>query len=217
MTDAKICGITTPEAMTAAIEGGARFVGLVFYPKSPRAVDIEIATYLARYVPTGVRAVGLFVDPDDETLERTLSNVQLDMVQLHGHESPGRIAEIKHKFGIQVIKAISIENKHDLEQVPGYEVAADHIMFDAKPADPDSLPGGNGLTFDWNILKGMATKHPWFLAGGLTPDNVHEAIAHLSPDIVDVSSGVESAPGVKDAAKIAAFLDAVKQADAKAA
>lgn len=217
MTDAKICGITTPEAMTAAIDGGARFVGLVFYPKSPRFVDIEVATYLARYVPTGVRAVGLFVDPDDETLERTLSNVQLDMIQLHGHESPGRVAEIKHKFGLQVIKAMSVASPQDLEKVPGYEVAADHLMFDAKPQASDSLPGGNGLAFDWNILKGMETKHPWFLAGGLTPENILEAITKLSPDIVDVSSGVESKPGVKDTAKIAAFLEAVRQADAKAA
>lgn len=212
MTDAKICGIKTPEAMTAAIDGGARFVGLVFYPKSPRAVDIEVASYLARYVPTGVRAVGLFVDPDDETLERTLSGVQLNMIQLHGHESPGRIAEIKHRFGLQIIKAISISDTKDLDHVPGFEAAADHLMFDAKPRPDDTLPGGNGLPFDWEILKGFETQHPWFLAGGLNADNVGEAIERLNPDIVDVSSGVESEPGIKDPAKIKAFLAAVKQA-----
>lgn len=209
MTDVKICGISTPEAMTAAIEGGARFVGLVFYRKSPRFVDIEIAGYLGRYVPTGVRSVGLFVDPTDEDLERTLSGVQLDMIQLHGHESPGRVAEIKHRFGVQIIKAIPIGEPKDLEKVEGYEAAADHIMFDSKPSPTDTLPGGNGLPFDWRLLQGFETKHPWFLAGGLNIDNVQDAIELLDPDVIDISSGVEDAKGVKNPLKIKAFLEKV--------
>ncbi|MEM6781190.1 MAG: phosphoribosylanthranilate isomerase [Pseudomonadota bacterium] len=212
MTDVKICGINEPESMTAAIEGGARFVGLVFYPKSPRYVDIEVAGYLGRYVPTGVRSVGLFVNPTDEELERTVSGVQLDIIQLHGSESPGRIAEIKQKFGLQVIKSMPIANKEDLESVPGFEVAADYLMFDARPAPEDELPGGNGLPFDWTILEGFSSSRPWFLAGGLTAENVKEAIDLLGPDIVDVSSGVEDEPGVKSINKIKAFLEAVKQA-----
>lgn len=212
MSDVKICGITDPESLTAAVESGARFIGFVFFEKSPRHLDLEVAGYLAKYVPTAVRAVGLFVDPTDEDLERTLSSVQLDMIQLHGHESPGRLAEIKQKFGLPLIKAIAISEKEDLEKVPGYEVTADFIMFDAKPSPTDTLPGGNGLPFDWTILEGYKGIRPWFLAGGLNPDNVAEAIQKLEPDAVDVSSGVESAPGKKDLDKIRAFLNAVKQA-----
>lgn len=211
MSDVKICGISTPDAMTAAIEGGARYVGLVFYPKSPRNVDLEIAGYLARYVPTTVRSVGLFVDPSNEQLERVISSVQLDMIQLHGHESAGRVAEIKSKFGLPIIKALPVSQKSDLDQVEGYEVSADMMLFDAKPAPDDDLPGGNGLAFDWAILKEYQGKKPWFLAGGLTPDNVREAITLLSPPAVDVSSGVENETGVKDIEKIKLFLNASKK------
>lgn len=206
MTDVKICGITDPESMTAAVENGVRFVGLVFYKPSPRNLDWEIATYLARYVPTGVRTVGLFVDPSDEEIEKITNTVQLDMLQLHGNESPGRVAEIKKKFGIQIIKAIKIAQKQDLEIVPGYEVSADWLMFDAKPAPQDKLPGGNGLPFDWTILQDFKSKCPWMLAGGLNTDNVQEAIQLLNPEAVDVSSGVESQPGKKDPEAIKTFL-----------
>lgn len=210
MTDVKICGISTPDAMTAAIENGARYVGLVFYPKSPRHVDWEVAGYLSRYVPTTVRSVGLFVDPSDEELERTISSVQLDMIQLHGSESPERVVEIKSKFGLQITKALPIANKTDLDSVKGYEVSADMMLFDAKPTPEDDLPGGNGLPFDWAVLEGYQGKKPWFLAGGLNPDNIAEAITLLNPPAVDVSSGVESDLGIKDADKISAFLNAVK-------
>ena len=141
MTEVKICGITDPEAMTAAIEGGARFVGLVFYEKSPRHVDLEVAGYLGRYVPTGVRSVGLFVDPDDEQLERVVSSVQLDMIQLHGKESPGRLADIKKRFGLPLIKAMAVSNAEDLEKVPGYEATADWLLFDAPPFIPPASGG----------------------------------------------------------------------------
>lgn len=234
MTDAKICGLSTPDAVTAAIEGGARLVGFVFYPPSPRHVELETAAYLAQYIPKDVHSVGLFVDPSDEDIETTLKTVPLAVLQLHGSESPGRVAEIKSKFGLQIIKALSVSSKSDLDLVPGYEAAADFLMFDAKPdnqiirgtdnqnaeesdhpiirSSDHPLPGGNGLRFDWTILDGFTSTRPWILAGGLTPENVREAIQRLDPDIVDVSSGVESEPGIKDPAKIRAFLEAVKQA-----
>jgi phosphoribosylanthranilate isomerase len=210
MTDVKICGISTPEAMTAAIDGGARFVGLVFYPKSPRAVSLEVAAYLASYVPHDVRIVGLFVDPTDELLRTTLDTVRLDMLQLHGTESPGRVAEIKTAFGVPVMKAISVASADDLQMVPGYEAAADWLLFDARAPADAAIPGGNGLPFDWTILKDFSASRPWMLAGGLTSENVSAALAVLEPDALDVSSGVESAPGIKDPAKIRAFLAAVQ-------
>ncbi len=210
MTGVKICGIKTPEAMTAAIKGGARFVGLVFYEPSPRFVDLETAKYLASYVPADIYRVGLFVDPDDETLQKTLNEVPLDMIQLHGHESPGRIAEIKAAFSLPVIKAISISDKEDLDKVPGFEAAADWLMFDAKS-------GGSGESFDWTVLQQFLDenplKKPWFLAGGLTEENINAALEALSPSALDVSSGVESQRGVKDPAKIKAFLNAATRDD----
>lgn len=205
MVDTKICGIKTPEALTAAIEGGARYVGFVFHPASPRNIDPEIAAYLARYVPTTVRSVGLFVNPEDALLEQVISTVQLDMLQLHGSESPGRIAAIKSKFGLPIIKAIGISYSSDLEKLPGFEAAADMILLDNKA-------GGSGEAFDWALLEGIKISKPWFLAGGLTPENIAEAIKLLHPPAVDVSSGVESIRGIKDEAKIRAFLKAVKDA-----
>ncbi len=208
MTDVKICGITTPEAMTAAIDGGARFAGLVFHAPSPRFVETEIAGYLARYVPTGVRTVGLFVDPDNAALEDVLNTVQLDMIQLHGHESPGRVSEIKTAFGMPVIKALPVSGESDLEKVPGYEAAADWLMFDAKS-------GGSGETFDWSILQQYLQESPlskpWFLAGGLHAENITAALDVLSPSALDISSGVESSRGVKDPEKIRTFLTKAAQ------
>ena len=209
MTDVKICGLKDPENLSAAIEAGARFVGLVFYPPSPRNVSFDTAWNLARAVPTGVRSVGLFVNPDNEQLERILTGVQLDMVQLHGDESPGRINEIKEHFSMPVIKAIRVRDESDLEDVEGYEAAADWLLFDARPENA-SLPGGTGESFDWNILKGREFKKPWMLSGGLHESNVKEALSILKPNAVDISSGVESAKGVKDAKKIKGFIEAVK-------
>lgn len=207
MTDVKICGLKTPEALTAAIEGGARFVGFVFYPPSPRFTGPSVASYLASFVPPDVRIVGLFVDPSDEELETVLREVRLDMLQLHGNESPGRLTEIKKKFGLPLIKAINIAAKSDLEGVPGFEASADWILFDTKG---DSLPGGNGIPFDWTLLQDYCSKNPpqkpWMLAGGLTAENIPAALEILSPDALDVSSGVETAPGQKDAEKIKTFL-----------
>lgn len=204
-TKVKICGINSPEAMTAALENGADFVGLVFHPASPRYVEIEVATYLASYVPDSVKVVGLFVDASDKTLSEILANVRIDMIQLHGTENPERIADIKTKFGKPVIKALAITTAEDVAGIAAYEAAADWILL-------DSRGGGTGKSFDWKLLDGHIFNKPWMLAGGLTPGIVGGAIKRLHPDAVDVSSGVESSRGVKDAGKIAAFLKAARSA-----
>lgn len=209
MTSVKICGLSEPENLAVAINAGARFVGFVFYPPSPRNVSFDIAWNLARAVPTGVRSVGLFVNPEDEQLERIATGIQLDMIQLHGDETPGRINEIKQRFAMPVIKAIRVHDERDLDDLEGFEAAADWLLFDAKPPNA-TLPGGTGESFDWNILKGRTFKKPWMLSGGLDSNNVKDALNTLKPNAVDISSGVESAPGVKDAEKIESFIKAVK-------
>ena len=204
----KICGIKTPDALNAAVETGARFIGFVFYPPSPRHVEIDTAKELAIMLPTGVKGVGLFVNPTDEELEAALGKVQLDMVQLHGNESPERVVEIKEKYNMPVIKAFPIRDEQDIEMANSYE-AADWLLFDAKPNESD-LPGGTGKTFDWSLLRGKEFSKPWMLSGGLTAENVGGALGTLSPDAVDVSSGVEAVRGEKDSDKIRAFIEAVK-------
>lgn len=208
MTAVKICGISEPETLQAAIGAGARFIGFVFYPPSPRNVAPDIAASLARKVPTGIRAVGLFADPDNALLERVVGSVPLDMIQLHGEESPARTAEIRTQFAMPVMKAIRLAAPQDLASVPDYEDAADWLLFDTKTESP--LRGGTGHAFDWNILKGRGFRKPWMLGGGLNAGNVGEALSLLTPDAVDVSSGVESVRGIKDAAKIRAFIAAVR-------
>lgn len=209
MTKVKICGLSTPETLNAAIENGADFIGLVFYPPSPRHVEIEVARYLAKSVPNTVEVVGLFVNPNDQTLQEVLNDVPLSMIQLHGSETPERVAEVKETFGLPVIKAISISGTNDLANAKPYDNITDWLLFDAKG---ESLPGGNGIAFDWSILKDYQGLSPWMLAGGLTPENSGKALEILSPDALDVSSGVESSPGVKDVSKIQAFLKGVKRA-----
>lgn len=205
---AKICGITTPDAMQAAVEGGARFVGLVFFPKSPRYVAPALAADLARAVPTGVRVVGLFVDPEDEELEHVLASVPIDMIQLHGAETPARVAEIRGRFQMPVVKAIAVAEPADLERARTYEDAADRLLFDAKPPkNVTALPGGNGIPFDWSLLAGKSWRLPWMLSGGLTPANLAEAVAATGARAVDVSSGVEDRPGHKDPALVTRFLE----------
>lgn len=205
MTLVKICGLKTPDTLTAALEGGADFVGLVFHEPSPRHVDIEVAAYLASYIPESVKIVGLFVDPSDRILTEILGNVRIDMVQLHGNENPERIADIKRKFGRPVIKAFSIASPEDIAGIAAYEDVADWLML-------DSRGGGTGKSFDWKLLDGAVFTKPWMLAGGLTPGIVGGAIKRLKPAAVDVSSGVESSRGVKDADKIRAFITAAKNA-----
>ncbi len=208
---AKICGVSSREAVAAAMAGGAGFVGFVFYPPSPRHVTPERAAGLAAELAPEVIKVGLFVDPDDATLEATLAAAPLDMVQLHGAESPERVAEVRRRTGLEAMKAIKVGAEADLARARAYEGVADRLLFDAKaPAGADAaLPGGMGYAFDWRLLKGRAWRCPWMLSGGLNAANVAQAVAASGSLAVDVSSGVEDRPGHKDPAAIAAFLAAV--------
>lgn len=206
---AKICGISTPDAMQAALDGGARWVGLVFFPKSPRNVSIATAAELSRMVGTGTRVVGLFVDPTDELLDDVTGQVPLDLIQLHGGETPERVAAIKARFNLPVMKAVKVAEPADLDAAKLFEPVADLLLFDAKPPKGAVLPGGNGVSFDWSLLTGRTWEKPWMLSGGLDPANVADAIRATGATAVDVSSGVEEAPGVKSPALIRAFLQAV--------
>ncbi len=212
--EAKICGINSAEAMQSAIEGGASYVGLVFYPPSPRAVSAEQAAALCAPVPAGVLKVGLFVDTDDGTLDSIVGKAPLDFLQLHGSETPDRVAEIRRRTGRPVFKAIKIAGADDVASAEAYFGVADRLLFDAKapPGMKGALPGGNALSFDWDLIAGYDWPLPWMLSGGLDAGNVGEAIARTGARAVDVSSGVESAPGVKDVGKIRDFLKAVAAA-----
>jgi len=211
--EAKICGINDAAAMQSAVAHGARFVGLVFYPQSPRAISPGTAAKLAALAPAEVTKVGLFVDPYDALLTRTLEVAPLDMIQLHGSESPERCAEIRQRFKRPVMKAIKVATLGDVRGADAYCDVVDWLMFDAKAPDSmtDALPGGNARAFDWTLLAGWSWQLPWMLAGGLTADNVATAVARSGARVVDVSSGVESAPGKKDPAEIERFLHAVAE------
>lgn len=208
---AKICGINDPEAMRAAITGRASHVGLVFYPPSPRAVSPGEAMALSAVVPERVQKVGLFVDPEDDQIDKTLFVVKLDMLQLHGDETPDRVRDLKARTGKKVMKVIKISEPEDLVRAEAYVRIADALMFDAKPPKgmKDALPGGNAVSFDWRILSGRKWPLPWMLAGGLTKDNVATAVELSGARIVDTSSGVEDVPGHKNVDKITEFLRAV--------
>lgn len=205
----KICGLKTPESIAAAAEAGAAYIGFNFFPKSPRSVSAEVARDLALEVPPGIAKVGLLVDPDDAELAAVLDRVPLDIVQLHGKETPERVREIRAAYGLPVMKAIGIAGAEDVAKIDEYAKVADLLLIDAKPPKDGPLPGGNGVAFDWRLIANRRWPVPWMLAGGLTPENVREAIALTGTGQVDVSTGVESAPGVKDAALIRAFLGAV--------
>jgi len=209
---AKICGLKTPEAVAAAVDGGAALVGFVFYGRSPRCVDPAMVKQLEARVPPSVQKVGLLVDESDERIAAILEGCDLDLLQLHGHETPERVAAIRARFGRKVIKAIPVSEAADLDRAASYEPVADYLMFDAKPPKSmtGALPGGNALSFDWTLLAGRRFKLPWFLAGGLTPDNLVEAVRISGAPMVDVSSGVEDRPGEKNVSKIKAFLDATR-------
>ncbi|WP_299351604.1 phosphoribosylanthranilate isomerase [uncultured Shimia sp.] len=206
----KVCGLTALDQVAAVAEAGAHYAGFNFFPKSPRFADVALARDLALAAPVGLAKVGLVVNADDETLDRITGEVPLDMLQLHGRETPERVAEIKHRYGLPIIKAIGIADEADLTQIATYGAVADQLLVDAKPPKNAVLPGGNGLAFDWRLVNRKYWPCPWMLAGGLTPDNVAEAIRMTGARQVDVASGVESAPGVKDAALIRAFVDAAK-------
>jgi phosphoribosylanthranilate isomerase len=210
ITAAKICGITTPEALEAAIAGGADYIGFVFCAKSPRHIEIDKARELAGQARGRAKIVALTVDANDEVLQEIVDEVAPDILQLHGLEAPARVAAIKRRFGRYVIKAIPVATADDADKARDYAGVADLILFDAKAPAGAALPGGNGRAFDWNVLDGISKGLPFMLSGGLQSENVAEAIALTHADAVDVSSGVESAPGVKDAEKIRRFLRAVK-------
>ncbi|MDG2452501.1 MAG: phosphoribosylanthranilate isomerase [Paracoccaceae bacterium] len=205
----KICGLTTSEGVAAAVDAGAAYVGLVFFEKSPRNVSIETARTLAVEVPVGVMKVALVVNADNATLDAITEAVPLDMIQLHGSETPERVTEVKERYGLPVMKAIGIADARDLPQIGTYGRVADQLLVDAKPTQDAELPGGNGLSFDWTLLGGKHWPCPWMLAGGLTPENAAYAAKKTRAREIDVSSGVESAPGVKDADLIRAFIAAV--------
>jgi phosphoribosylanthranilate isomerase len=203
----KICGLTDPADIPAAIVAGASYLGFNFFPKSPRYLDLEAAAFMATSVPVGVGKVGLTVDADDATLDLLTTTVPLDFLQLHGKESPARVSEVKARYGLPVIKVVGISGPEDVTQIDFYAKVADQILVDAKPPKGADRPGGNAVAFDWKLIAGRRWPVPWMLAGGLNPDNVAEAIRLTGARQVDVASGVESAPGVKDADLMRAFIE----------
>ncbi|PAU97863.1 phosphoribosylanthranilate isomerase [Paracoccus salipaludis] len=210
MAQVKICGITRPADLSAVAEAGARYAGFVFFPKSPRNLSVGDAAALAAEAPPGVARVGLFVSPDDAALDAVLDRVPLDIIQLHGSETPARVAEVKARTGLPVMKAVGISVPSDLDALWDYGLVADLLLVDAKAPPDAALPGGNGLSFDWRLLAGRRLLKPWMLAGGLTPANVAEAVRLTGASVVDVSSGVEAAPGQKDPALIRDFVMAAQ-------
>lgn len=211
---AKICGLTCEEDVATAVAAGAAYVGFVFYAPSPRAVTPEAAAHLADAAPPGVCKVGLFVDPADEFLDAALALAPIDMIQLHGRETPERTLAVRARYGLPVMKAVAIATEDDVPAIAAHEAAADQILCDAKPppdavASAGALPGGNGVAFDWRLLAGRRWRRPWMLAGGLTAATVTDAVRLTGARQVDVSSGVEAAPGRKDPERIRAFLAAL--------
>ncbi|MFV0473409.1 MAG: phosphoribosylanthranilate isomerase [Pikeienuella sp.] len=203
----KICGLKTPGAMRAAAGAGAGYAGFNFFPKSPRYLAPAAARALAAEAPAGMVKVALLVDPDDDLVDE-IAALPIDMIQLHGGEPPARVAAVRARAGLPVMKAVGVAVAADLKEIDAHETVADQLLVDARPAPGAALPGGNGAPFDWRLLAGRSWARPWLLAGGLTAANVAEAIRLTGARQVDVSSGVESAPGVKDEAKIRAFIRA---------
>jgi len=206
----KICGLSEERSMAAALEAGAAWVGLVFFPPSPRAVSPVRAAALARMVPQGVGVVGLTVNMPVEDCCRLVDAVPLTMLQMHGQETPEHVATVRRATGREVMKAVQVGNASDLAVAASYEPVCDWLLFDAKPPKDmkNALPGGNAVTFEWSLMRTRRHARPWMLAGGLRPENLAEAVAQSGATVLDVSSAVESAPGVKDPARIRAFVEA---------
>ena len=204
----KICGISQASHVQAAVDAGARYLGFVFFEKSPRHLSLDAASALAADVPVGICKVALTVNATDAFLDDLVAAVPLDMLQLHGAESPARVAEVKARYGLPVMKAVGVADKEDLTALETYAQVADQLLVDAKPPKGGDLPGGNGLAFDWRLIAGRRWAVPWMLAGGLDPSNVAEAIAMTGARQVDVSSGVENAPGQKETNRIVSFCAA---------
>jgi len=202
----KICGLSTPEALDSALTAGADMAGFVFFEKSPRHISFETAHLLGERAAGKALKVALTVNADDATLSTIIAELKPQLLQLHGSEPPERVADIRTRFGLPVMKALGLARKDDLAGIARFEAVADWLLFDAKPAPASDLPGGNGEAFDWGLLRDLKLSKPWLLAGGLTAQNVAEALAATGAPGVDVSSGVESAPGLKDISKIQAFI-----------
>ena len=211
--DVKICGLKTDGALAAALAGGASHVGFIFFPKSPRNVDPEQAGQLREAARHKAKAVAVTVDATDETLDRIVAAMHPDMLQLHGSEGPERVAAVKARYGLPVMKALSIRTTADLGAVARYRGVADRFLFDAKPPAGSELPGGNGVSFDWQLLAGLDADVDYMLSGGLNAANIGEALRLANPPGIDISSGVESGPGVKEPALIEAFFRAVRAAE----
>ena len=210
---AKICGLSTPETVRAALDGGAGYLGFVFFERSPRYLTPETAARLAEAARgKGVKVVAVLVDPDDALLESLRETLRPDLIQLHGKETPSRVWEAAIKANAGAVKAIAVTSAADIDAAAQYEAITEHLMFDARAPAGSGTPGGVGATFDWTLLSGRRFARPWFLAGGLDPWNVTEAIAASGAPMVDVSSGVERGAGLKDPGLISAFLDAVRRA-----
>ncbi|MCP5370324.1 MAG: phosphoribosylanthranilate isomerase [Hyphomicrobiales bacterium] len=202
----KICGLSTAEAVAAAVAGGAAMVGFVFFPPSPRSLTPARAAELAAAVPAGVAKVALTVDADDALIDTVVAHLRPDILQLHGHESPARIAALRARHGLEIMKAVAIAGPGDVVRARGYESCVDRLLFDAKPPKDATRPGGNALVFDWALLADEHWSRPWMLAGGIDAGNLAEAVEVSGAAMVDVSSGVEDAPGVKNPQKIRDFL-----------
>ncbi len=210
MTAVKICGLSTAGTVAATVQAGARYLGFNFFEKSPRYVSISQARELALSVPADICKVALSVDATNKQLDAISAGVPIDMLQLHGHETPERVIEVKKRYGLPVMKVVGVADVSDLAAIDTYMRVSDQILVDAKPPKNAELPGGNGISFDWRLIAGRRWAVPWMLAGGLTAENVAEAVRLTGAKQVDVSSGVESAPGIKDKAKIAAFIAAAQ-------
>ena len=208
----KICGLSDVDTVRAAVDAGARYVGFVFFPKSPRHVSLAQARALALAVPEGVAKVALTVDADDAQLRALVDDVPLDMLQLHGHETPARVSAVRQTLKLPVMKAVGVAGPDDLKDLDVYGKVADQLLVDAKPSPDADLPGGNGLSFDWRLIAGRRWACPWMLAGGLDASNVAQAIQLTGARQIDVSSGVETRPGVKDPSRISAFIQAAQSA-----
>lgn len=210
--DIKICGLKSEDAVAAALDGGATHVGFIFFEKSPRNVDAQTAGRLRQAARGRAAAVAVTVDADDASLDRIVSAMGPDLLQLHGGEPPERVAAVKRRYGLPVMKALAVSTASDLDRIAAYAGAADRFLFDAKPPKGSELPGGNGIAFDWALLGGLPAGTDYLLSGGLNAANVGEAIRLARPPGLDISSGVERAPGIKDMAMIARFFEAVRAA-----
>ncbi|APY13839.1 phosphoribosylanthranilate isomerase [Brucella sp. 10RB9214] len=213
--DIKICGLKTPEAVAAALDGGATHIGFIFFPKSPRHITPDAAARLRAAATGRAVAVAVTVDADDETLDEIVKTVRPDMLQLHGGETPERVRFLKARYNLPVMKAFSIREAGDLEAIAPYRGIADRFLFDAKPPKGSELPGGNGISFDWNLLAALDADIDYMLSGGLNADNIAEALLKTGAPGIDISSGVECAPGEKDVRLIENFFQAVADANAQ--